>query len=160
MAAPDGDVYWVRPRRLRVIVVVATIGLCGLTLVGWFSLPGEIRALFTVSQILTLLATLAMLLLVIVAVAASYVRADVDGLRIRNGLRRSSVPWDRVHKILLRRGDPWALLLMKPADGRPFEVDLDAEKQQLMGIQATDRDHARTAVAELRRRHEAYLASR
>lgn len=160
MAAADGDVFWVRPRRLRVIVVIATIALCALTLVGWYGLPVETRDLFTLSQKLTLLGTLATLLLIIVAVAGSYVRADADGLRIRNGLRRHAVPWGQVHKVLLRRGDPWALLLMKPADGGAFEVDLDAEKRQLMGIQASDRELAKSAVAELRRRHQAYLASR
>ena len=70
-----------------------------------------IRALFTISQLLTLLGVLAVLILVIVAAASSYVRADASGLTIRNGLRRHQVPWSRVHKILLRSGDPWALLL-------------------------------------------------
>jgi hypothetical protein len=160
MAAADGDVFWARPRRLRVIVVISTVALCALTLVGWYGLPVETRRLFTLSQKLTLLGTLATLLLIIVAVAASYVRADTDGLRIRNGLRRHTVPWGRVHKVLLRRGDPWALLLIKPADGRAFEADLDAEKRQLMGIQASDHELAGTAVAELRRRHQEYLAAR
>ena len=45
---------------------------------------------------------------VVVAVAASFVRADADGLQFRNGLRRHQVPWDRVHKIIFRPGDPWA----------------------------------------------------
>ena len=71
-----------------------------------------------------------------VALASSYVRADASGLRIRNGLRVHAVPWDRVHKIILRPGDPWALLLITPEDGRPFEADIDAEKRQLMGIQS------------------------
>ena len=93
-----------------------------------------------------------MLVLVIVAVAASYVRADADGLRIRNGLRDPPGAVGRVHKILLRRGDPWAQLLLTPADGGAFEVDLDAEKRQLMGIQAGDGVRAQQAVEELRRR--------
>ena len=56
-----------------------------------------------------------------------------------------------MHKIILRKGDPWALALLRPADGSPFEVDLDAERLMLMGIQAHDGDRARQAVAELRR---------
>ena len=94
----------------------------------------------------------------IVAAAASYVRADADGLRFRNGLRTHQVPWARVHKIMLRRGDPWAQLLITPADGSAFSVDLDAEKRQLMGIQAGDRALAEQAVEELRLRHRAYRA--
>jgi hypothetical protein len=67
------------------------------------------------------------------------------------------VPWARVHKIILRPGDPWALLLMTPSDGRPFEVDLDAERRQLMGIQRVDGELATAAVNELRLRHHRFL---
>ena len=91
------------------------------------------------------------------ALASSYVRADANGLRIRNGLRVHAVPWGRVHKIILRSGDPWALLLITPADGRPFEADIDAEKRQLMGIQAVDGPFAKAAVNELRVRHRRFL---
>ncbi len=71
------------------------------------------------------------------------------GLTVRNGFRRHVVPWSRVHKIIMRPADPWALLLLKPIDGRPFEVDLDADKRMLMGIQAGDGASAEEAVTEL-----------
>jgi hypothetical protein len=90
-------------------------------------------------------------------VAASSVRADETGLQIRNGLRTHQVPWARVHKIIFRSGDPWAQLLLTPADGGQFAVDLDAEKHQLMGIQAVDGARAHQAVEELRRRHRQFL---
>ena len=70
------------------------------------------------------------------------------------------VPWERVHKIILRPGDPWAQLLLKPADGRPFEADLDADKRQLMGIQTVDGPLATAAVNELRVRHRRFLEDR
>ena len=148
-----------RPHKLRVLVVIAAGVLCGLTALGWFALPVEIRVLFSLSQRLTLIAVLAALLLVIVAAAASYVEADAEGLRFRNGLRSHQVPWDRVHKIILRRGDPWAMLLLTPAEGREFSADLDAEKRQLMGIQAGDHALADEAVEELRRRLTRYRAT-
>ena len=136
------------------------VTLCTLTFVGWFALPRNIRQLFTVSELLTLLALLALLVGVVVGVAASSVRADEAGLQIRNGLHRYRVPWDRVHKIILRGGDPWAQLLLTPADGGEFRVDLDAEKRLLMGIQAVDGERAKQAVEELRRRHREFLANR
>ena len=139
------------------ITISATLALCLLTAIGWFLLPEEIRVLFTLSQRLTLLCVLALLILGMVALASSYVRADLDGLRIRNGLRVHAVPWGRVHKIILRPGDPWALLLVRPEDGRPFEADFDAEKRQLMGIQAVDGRLAKAAVNELRGRHRRFL---
>lgn len=154
------SVYVARPHRVRAIAIIATLALCLLTAIGWFLLPAEVRALFTLSQRLTLLGVLALLILGMAALASSYVRADANGLRIRNGMRVHAVPWDRVHKIILRPSDPWALLLITPADGRPFEADLDAEKRQLMGIQAVDGFLAKAAVNELRGRHRRYLEAR
>jgi Bacterial PH domain len=141
------------------IVIIATVALCALTAIGWFLLPAEVRALFTLSQLLTLFAVLAFLVAVMVALASSYVRADPTGLRIRNGLRVHAVPWERVHKIILRPGDPWALLLLRPADGSPFEADLEADKRQMMGIQTVDGPLATEAVNELRVRHRRFLAA-
>ncbi|HZA71919.1 MAG TPA: PH domain-containing protein [Propionibacteriaceae bacterium] len=157
--AGDPPVFVAWPRRLRVFGLALTVALCALTAVWWFALPTKIRDLFTVSQRLTLLAVLALLVVVVVAAASSSVRADADGLRIRNGLRTHAVPWRRVHKIIFRSGDPWAQLLLVPDDGSEFEVSLDAEKRQLMGIQAVDGRQAYAAVDELRRRHQAYTGS-
>ena len=155
----DHSVYIARPHRLRVIAIIASLALCALAAGIWLLLPTEIRVLFTVSQVLTLLGLLAFLIGAMAALAGSYVRADGAGLRIRNALRVHAVPWERVHKIILRPGDPWALLLLKPADGRPFEADLDAERRQLMGIQAVDGPLATAAVDELRVRHRRFLAA-
>jgi Bacterial PH domain len=155
----DHSIYVARPHRVRIIVIIATVALCALTAIGWFLLPAEVRALFTLSQLLTLFAVLAFLVAVVVALASSYVRADPTGLRIRNGLRVHAVPWERVHKIILRPGDPWALLLLRPADGRPFEADLEADKRQMMGIQTVDGPLATEAVNELRVRHRRFLAA-
>jgi hypothetical protein len=78
------------PRRLRVLAVVMSVALCGAVFFGWFALPTSLRATFTLSQRLTLLGLLAVLELVVVAIAASYVRADGAGVRFRNGLRSHS----------------------------------------------------------------------
>lgn len=126
----------VRPRRLGVVAVIISAVLVAGTWLAWVALPANLQATFTLFQVVTLLAILGFLVLVILSVGTSYVRADADGLRFRNGLRTHRVAWVRVHKILLRQGDPWALLLVRPADGTAFRADLDAEKYQLMGIQA------------------------
>jgi hypothetical protein len=133
---------------------VITAALVALTIFGWFALPREIRVLFTVSQLLTLLAVLGALVLVILGVAASSVRADANGLRVRNGLRVHHVPWSRVHRIMLRPGDAWAFALLRPVGSpeEPYTPDLDTQKRYLVGIQAHDGAYAQQAVAELRRR--------
>ena len=161
MPAPDAvepTTLVIRPRRLRVVAVVLAVVLTAATLFGWFALPRDIRVLFTTSQLLTLLGLLAVLLLVMLSLAFSVVRADRDGLRFRNGLRTHTVPWDRVHKVILRRGDPWAMLLLTPSDGRPYTADLDAEKKQLMAVQYGDGAAAQLGVEELRRRQRYYRA--
>jgi hypothetical protein len=143
-----------RPRRLRVVGVVVAVALVALTFYGWFALPREIRVLFTFSQLLTLLGFLGVLVLVVLGVAASSVRADADGLRVRNGLRVHQVPWSRVHQVVMRPGDAWAFALLKP-DGStdsPYTADLDTQKRFLVGIQAGDGAYAKEAVVELRRR--------
>jgi hypothetical protein len=153
----DHDIYVVWPRRVRMIAIIASVALGMLAAVGWLLLPTEIRALFPLTHRVALLGILAFFIAVMAVLATSYVRADGSGLRIRNALRVHQVPWERVHKIILRPGDPWALLLMTPGDGRPFEADLDAERRQLMGIQAVDGPLAKTAVNELRARHRRFM---
>jgi Bacterial PH domain len=141
------------------IAIVSSLALCILGAIGWLLLPAEIRVLFPLTHRLALLGILAFTIAVMAVLASSYVRADRSGLRIRNGLRVHLVPWGRVHKIILRPGDPWAQLLLKPADGRPFEADLDADRRQLMGIQAVDGPLATAAVNELRVRHRRFLGA-
>jgi Bacterial PH domain len=155
----DHNSYVARPRRVRMIAIVASLALCILGAIGWLLLPAEIRALFPLTHRLALLGILGFTIAVMAVLASSYVRADGSGLRIRNGLRVHLVPWERVHKIILRPGDPWAQLLLKPPDGQPFEADLDAERRQLMGIQAVDGSLATAAVNELRVRHRRFLAA-
>jgi hypothetical protein len=87
----------------------------------------------------------------------AYVRADGPASDSQR-LRVHAVPWERIHKIILRPSDPWAQLLLNHADGRPFEADLDADKRQLMGIQTVDGPLAAAAVNELRVRHRRFLA--
>jgi hypothetical protein len=141
-----------RPRKLRIVGVVFSLGLCCLSALGWLVLPANQRALFTWSQLLTLLIFLGVIVAILLAMATSYVRADARGVRLRNGLLSQQVEWDRVHKILLRPGDPWGLMLLKPADGSPFEVDLDAEKRHLFAIQANDGERAQDVIRDLQRR--------
>lgn len=144
-----------RPRRLMILGTTGSLALLGLCLFGWLGLPESLRAQFTLSQVVTLLGILVGLIFVMVIIASSNVRVDAEGLRIRNGLARHHVEWSQVHKFLLRPGDPWAIVLIKP-DDRPFEVDLDAEKRQMMGIQAGDGQAATEAIATLTELHRRF----
>jgi PH (Pleckstrin Homology) domain-containing protein len=158
-ADPSEGIYTAAPRRLRLIIAVFGGAVLLLAAFGWLALPASIRVLFTLSQRLTLLIIVGSIVLVLGVIASSSVRADATGLRLRNGLRTYVIPWSRVHKILLRRGDPWAFVLLRPDDGRPFEADLDADKRMLMGILATEGAAAQHAVDELRQRLRRYRSA-
>jgi len=149
--APQPDAVTYRPRLLRVVATVASASLLLLSFAGWFALPQSLRAQFLPSEIVTLLLILGFIVGFMWALAASYVRVDAQGVTFRNGLRTHVIAWEDVHKVLLRPGDPWVLLLVRPDDG-PIERDFDAEKYQLLGIQAGDGAAARAAVEDLRHR--------
>ena len=136
---------------MRLVATVASASLLLLSFVGWFALPQNLRAEFLPSQIVTLVLILGFIVGFMWALAASYVRADARGVTFRNGLRTHVVAWEDVHKVLLRPGDPWVLLLVRPEDG-PIRTDVDAEKHQLLGIQAGDGAAAQAAVEDLRHR--------
>jgi hypothetical protein len=152
---PESVVY--RPRLLRLVAIVASCSLLVLSFVGWFGLPASLRDQFTPSQIVTLLMILAFIVGFLWALAASYVRADAAGLTFRNGLRTHTIAWADIHRILLRPGDAWVLLLIRPDDG-PMENDVDAERRHLLGIQAGDGPSAQAAVEDLRQRWAAARA--
>ena len=140
-------------------MIISTLAICILAAIGWLLLPADIRVLFPLTHRVALIIIWAFLIAIMVALASSYVRADAEGLQIRNVFRVHQVPWNRIHKIILRPGDPWAQVLLKPADGQPFQADLDIDKRSLMGIQAVDGPRATAAVNELRVRHRRFLAT-
>jgi len=66
MPAVETFVAW--PRRLRIFGIVVAAVLCSLTVVWWFALPANVRRLFTLSQLLTLLAVVGLIVAVIIGV--------------------------------------------------------------------------------------------
>ena len=147
-----------RSNRLRIIVLVASVGLVGLSCLFWVALPANLKAEFTLSQAVTLLLILGMFVFALLAVGSGVVRADADGLYFRNGLSRHRYPWSRIHHIVLRPGDAWAHVLIIPTD-RPVEEAADLDHRMLMGIQAGDGAYATGAVADLNRRLRAFRSA-
>lgn len=70
--------------------------------------------------------------------ARSRVTADEHGLTVVNGLRVHDLEWAEVLGVSMGSGAPWPVLDL--ADGSTVQV---------MGIQASDGDRARRALAEL-----------
>jgi Bacterial PH domain len=117
------------------------------SMLGWVMTPRHIREMFTPVQVLTLLLFLAVMIGMALGLGLSYVRADDEGLTIRNGIRIYVVPWREVKAIRYRDGDPWPFVLVRGA----------IEQRALLGIQRSDRRRADAHVADLRNRlAEAY----
>lgn len=75
----------------------------------------------------------------IMLAARPRVRADEDGVRVRNLLGERSVPWDLVRSVEFRDGWPWASL------------DLDGDEViNLMAVQIFDGERAVHAMSTLR----------
>lgn len=74
--------------------------------------------------------------------ATPLVRADADGITVRNVLTKRRFSWSEVLSVSFPDGASWARLEL-PAD----------EYYAVMAIQAVDRDHAVAAVRALRKLH-------
>lgn len=154
--APDQEAPMVYSSpRLRFIVMLAALGLVGLSLVFWVALPANLKAEFTLSQAVTLLIILGLFVFALLVIGSGVVKADADGLYFRNGLSRHRYPWSRVERVVLRSSDAWAHVLLIPTD-RPVAEAADYEHRMLMGIQRGDGAPAADAVAELNRRARAH----
>ena len=131
------------PRRMRIVGSIFSAALVVIAFGGWIALPASLRAQFTTSELITLLLVLIAIVGIIMSVAMSVVRADQEGLTIRNALRTHRIGWQQVRNLVYRNGDPWPTLLINNPD--------DPDKIMLIGIQRTDHERADQAVAGLRR---------
>jgi hypothetical protein len=150
---PDQPVAY-RSNRLRLFVMIASLGLVALSFVFWVALPANLKAEFTLSQAVTLLIILGSFVFALLVVGNGVVKADADGLYFRNGLSRHRYAWSRIHRVVMRPGDAWAQVLLIPTD-RPVEVAADFDHRMLMGIQKSDGAYATEAVDALNRRLKA-----
>jgi hypothetical protein len=72
-------------------------------------------------------------------IGLSNVRADDEGLLIRNGLRTHRIGWQQIEGFRFTAHDPWAYVL--------FEEDPGS--RPLMAVQRVDGERARSFVGEL-----------
>lgn len=133
-----------------VLVVVAA-------LVGWFAFDPEIRAMFTWFQIGTLIIIGGVLIAFMMGLGMSIVRADSEGILIRNAMSVRRIAWSDIAGFQYRHGDPWAFVVLAGTDdmspvGALAEHD-DLVRRQMIGIQTTDGERSRQAVRELQALH-------
>lgn len=144
-AAEVPEVLVARPRLVTLNAIAWSIVLPGASLLGWFALSPDIRALFTAFQLATLAFFVLFMLGFVWVIALSYVRADATGLKFRNGLRTHRLAWSQVRGLRYAPGDAWAFVLLNS----------EVERLPLMGIMRTDKQRAEGFVASLHAMHTA-----
>ena len=129
-----------RPVGVRIAITVLGFMLLLIAVVMWVAFPPEIRAQFTLLQLLTLVVLGLAFYACGFAIARSRVVARHDGLTVVNGYRTRQLDWNQVIAVSLRNGSPWATLDL--SDGSTISC---------LGIQGSDGDRAQQQVRQLRR---------
>jgi hypothetical protein len=138
-ATPDVDV---RPRKVRWICTIAAIAIFVVFASTATALTGKTEGggVFHRGDQVAMVILGALIGLGIMAIARPRVRADADGVRIRNIIGGYQLPWDVVRAVKFNRSSPWASLELA-----------DDDEVAVMAIQASDKEYALDAVRALRR---------
>jgi hypothetical protein len=129
-----------RPVGVRIAITVLGLMLLSIAVVMWVAFPPEVRAQFTLLQLLTVVLLGLAFYGCGFALARSRVVARPDGLTVVNGYRTRQLAWNQVIAVSLRSGSPWATLDLS-----------DGSTVSCLGIQGSDGDRAQQQVRQLRR---------
>ncbi|GAB3703173.1 PH domain-containing protein [Mariniluteicoccus flavus] len=143
-AGPDAPRTWY-PRNLLIWSSAFSLVLVALSVWGWFALDRSIRVQFTWFQIGTLIFFELFMIGLMMGLGTCTVTADRAGLRVRNGIARRTLAWSEIAEIRYRHGDPWAYAIH-------IDNPDDPSRTMLLGVQSTDGERCRQAVAEIRER--------
>ena len=141
-----GDSLDVRPRRVRWVAVALAV-----LLVALFSLVGALLRRSDTGVYFRTEDQVAMVLLGVFLGGAALlfarprVRADADGVYVRNIVTSHQLPWALVLRVSFPEGASWARLELP-----------DDEYLAVMAIQAADRGYAVDAIRRLRELHRRY----
>ena len=131
----------VRPRRLtRVCVGLAVLVVALFTVVAVALGRGQDGdAAFRLADQLSMVGLGVLVALALLAFTRARVEADADGIRIRNVVGETVLPWQVVRAVRLDEGSPWASLDLH-----------DDDTVSLLAVQANDGEQAVQAVLALR----------
>lgn len=131
----------VRPHRVRLFAGIGAVVLFAMFAVGGVFLPdSDTGANFALSDQIAMFGIGLVLALGALWFTRPRVRADVDGVEVRNMLGARKFDWSEIEQVSFPDGSPWARLEL-PHD----------EYVPMVAIQAIDGEHAVAAMRELRR---------
>lgn len=139
----------VRPRRARVVAVVSAVVLIAVfTVIALLLRETPTGVYFRVSDQVAMVLLGVLLAGAALLFARPRLRADADGVEVRNLLFARRLPWDVVLAVSFPDGTPWARLELP-----------DDEYVAVLAIQAADRQHAVRALRSLRTLHAEHAPS-
>jgi len=136
-----------RPQRIRWVAGVCAVAVAVLFTVLSFGLhgaTGEGPGQFARGDQVAMIGLGVLIGLGIMAFARPRVRADADGIRVRNVVGGYELPWSVVRAVRFDRNSPWASLELH-----------DDEAVQIHALQAADKEYAVEGVRTLRALHAA-----
>jgi hypothetical protein len=143
--------FQARPRKVRVLASIGAVVLVAVfTVVAILLRDTPTGVYFYLSDQIAMIGIGVLLACGALMFARPRVRADVEGVEVRNMLGSRRYPWTEVESVSFPDGSAWARLELP-----------DDEYVPILAVQAIDGDHAVTAMRELRRlRRESVLESR
>lgn len=139
------DVVEFRPKRIRVVAVVSAVFLVAVfTVVGLLLGDTPTGVIFRTSDQVAMVCLGVLLACGMLLLARPRVRADAEGVEVRNVVTAHRFSWSEVLHVSFPDGASWARLELP-----------DDEYVSIMAVQAVDRDHAVAAVRTLRDLHRA-----
>ncbi|MFI9011992.1 PH domain-containing protein [Actinosynnema sp. NPDC053489] len=142
------DVVEFRPKRIRVVAWAGAVFLVAVfTVVGVLLGNTPTGVIFRVSDQVAMVCLGVLLACGMLLLARPRVRADAEGVEVRNVVTAHRFAWSEVLHVSFPDGASWARLELP-----------DDEYVSIMAIQAVDRDHAVAAVRALRDLHRSATA--
>jgi Bacterial PH domain len=141
----ESEVVVLRPRRALVMCsVLALILLATFVIVAVLLRGSDTGVIFQPSDQVAMIGIGVLLAAGTMLFAMARVKADADGIEVRNVLLTKRFAWTEVLSVSFPDGASWARLELP-----------DDEYYSVMAVQAVDRDRAVAAVRTLRRLHKA-----
>ena len=146
VGAPAPVLLQVRPRRITIYASIAALLVVGaMVVIGLLLLNSDEGVAFRTADQIGLIGIGLILGGLIMTAARPRLRADRNGLWVRNILGEEFTPWPLVVRIAYPQGAPWAQLNMPEDETKP-----------VMAIQAMDRGRAVQALEAVRELQEKY----